>query len=110
VRDGKLIALASTQLKRASVAPDLPTMSEAGLKGFDTSVWSGLLAPAGTPPDVIAKLARATNEALKSPDVTEPLKKQGIDLLGGTPQEFADYIRSEIAKWTRVVAAAGMKQ
>lgn len=110
VREGKLIALASTQLKRASVAPELPTMAEAGLAGFDTSVWSGLLAPAGTPPDIVGKLARATNEALKSRDVIEPLQKQGIDMLGGTPQEFADYIRSEIAKWTRVVAAAGMKQ
>jgi tripartite-type tricarboxylate transporter receptor subunit TctC len=110
VQQGKLIALASTQLKRASVAPDLPTMEEAGLKGFDTSVWSGLMAPADTPRDIVQKLARATNEALKSRDVIEPLQKQGIDMLGGTPQEFADYIRSETAKWTRVVAAAGMKQ
>ena len=110
VQEGKLIALASTQLKRASVAPDLPTMEEAGLKGFDTSVWSGLMAPAGTPPDVIDKLARAINEALKSRDVIEPLQKQGIDVLGGTPKEFADYVRSETAKWSRVVAAAGMKQ
>ena len=110
VQEGKLIALASTQLKRASVAPDLPTMEEAGLKGFDTSVWSGLMAPADTPRDIVQKLARATNEALKSRDVIEPLQKQGIDMLGGTPQEFADYIRSETAKWTRVVAAAGMKQ
>jgi tripartite-type tricarboxylate transporter receptor subunit TctC len=110
VQEGKLIALASTQLKRASVAPDLPTMEEAGLKGFDTSVWSGLMAPAGTPPDIIDKLARAINEALKSRDVIEPLQKQGIDVLGGTPKEFADYVRSETAKWSRVVAAAGMRQ
>ena len=110
VQEGKLIALASTQLKRASVAPDLPTMEEAGLKGFDTSVWSGLMAPVSTPPDIIDRLARAINEALKSRDVIEPLQKQGIDILGGTPQEFADYIHSETAKWRRVVAAAGMKQ
>jgi tripartite-type tricarboxylate transporter receptor subunit TctC len=110
VQEGKLIALASTQLKRASVAPELPTMQEAGLKGFDTSVWSGLLAPAGTPRETVDKLARATNEALKSRDVTEPLQKQGIDILGGTPEEFAAYIQSEIAKWTRVAAAAGMRQ
>ncbi len=110
VRAGKLIALASTQLKRASVAPDLPTMAEAGLKGFDTSVWSGLLAPAGTPPEVIDKLAREINKAIKSPDVIEPLKKQGIDLLGGSPKEFTDYIHSEIAKWSRVAVAAGMKK
>jgi tripartite-type tricarboxylate transporter receptor subunit TctC len=109
VQEGKLTALASTQLKRASVAPDLPTMDEAGLKGFDTSVWSGLMAPAGTPADNVDKLARAINDALKSRDVIEPLQKQGIDMLGGTPKEFADYVRSETAKWSRVVAAAGMK-
>src|SRR5262245_29643249 len=109
VHDGKLIALASTQLKRASVAPELPTMSEAGLAGFDTSVWSGLMAPAGTPREVIEKLARATNDALKSPAVIEPLHKQGIDMLGGTPEEFAAYIRSEIAKWERVTKAAGLR-
>jgi tripartite-type tricarboxylate transporter receptor subunit TctC len=110
VREGKLIALASTELKRASVAPELPTMAEAGLAGFDTSVWCGLLAPAGTPREIVDKLARATNEALKSRDVIEPLQKQGIDMLGGTPEEFAAYIQSEIAKWTRVAAAAGLKQ
>ena len=109
VHDGKLIALASTQLKRASVAPELPTMSEAGLAGFDTSVWSGLMAPAGTPREVIDKLARATNDALISPDLIEPLQKQGIDVLGGTPEEFAAYVRSEIAKWERVTKAAGMR-
>jgi len=110
VREGKLIALASTQLKRASVAPELPTMAEAGLPGFDTSVWSGLLAPAGTPREAVDKLARAINEALRSRDVIEPLQKQGIDILGGTPEEFAAYIQSEIAKWTRVAAAAGLKK
>jgi tripartite-type tricarboxylate transporter receptor subunit TctC len=110
VREGKLTALASTQLKRASVAPELPTMSESGLAGFDTGVWSGLLAPAGTPREVIDKLARATNDALKMRDVIEPLQKQGIDMLGGTPEEFAAYIKSEIAKWERVTKAAGMRQ
>src|SRR5262249_50096884 len=98
------------QLKRASVAPELPTMVEAGLPGFDTSVWSGLLAPAGTPREAIDKLARATNEALKSPDVIEPLQKQGIDMLGGTPEELVAYILSESAKWMGVAAAAGMRQ
>ena len=110
VREGKLIALASTQLKRASVAPELPTMAEAGLPGFDTSVWSGLLAPAGTPREAVDKLARAINEALRSRDVIEPLQKQGIDILGGTPEEFAAYIQSEIAKWSRVAVAAGLKK
>ena len=110
VQSGRLIALATTQLKRASVAPDLPTMSEAGLKGFDTGVWFGLLAPAGTPRDVVERLAQATNDALKSRAVVDPLQKQGIDVLGGTPGEFAAYIQSEIAKWSRVAEAAGLKQ
>jgi len=110
VREGKLIALASTQLKRASVAPELPTMSEAGLTGFDTGVWTGLLAPAGTSREVVDKLARATNAALQMRDVIEPLQKQGIDMLGGTPEQFAAYIKSEIVKWERVTAAAGLRQ
>lgn len=110
VQSGRLIELATTQLKRASVAPDLPTMSEAGLKGFDTGVWFGLLAPAGTPRDVVERLAQASNAALKSREVIDPLQKQGIDVLGGTPDEFADYISSEIAKWSRVAEAAGLKQ
>jgi tripartite-type tricarboxylate transporter receptor subunit TctC len=84
-------------------------MSEAGLKGFDAGVWTGLLAPAGTPRVVVDKLARATNDALKSRDIIEPLQKQGIDILGGTPEEFAAYIRDEIATWTRVAAAAGLR-
>jgi tripartite-type tricarboxylate transporter receptor subunit TctC len=67
------------------------------------------MAPAGTPADNVDKLARAINDALKSRDVMEPLQKQGIDMLGGTPKDFADYVRSETAKWSRVVAAAGMK-
>ena len=70
----------------------------------------GLIAPAGTPRVIVDKLARATNEALKSRDIIEPLQKQGIDMLGGTPEEFADYIRSETATWTRVAAAAGLRQ
>jgi tripartite-type tricarboxylate transporter receptor subunit TctC len=109
VREGKITALASTQLQRTSIAPDLPTMSEAGLKGFDSGVWTGLLAPAGTPREVIERLARATNAAVKMPDVIAPLQKQGIDMLGSTPEEFAAYIGSEIAKWARVAEAAGLK-
>jgi tripartite-type tricarboxylate transporter receptor subunit TctC len=110
VQSGNVIALASTQIKRASAAPDLPTMDELGLKGFDTGVWFGLYAPAGTPQVIIDRLSQSANEALRSEDVQRTFKTQGIDALGGTPQEFAVYIKSEIAKWARVVEAAGIKR
>ena len=110
LHSGTLIALASTQIKRASAAPDLPTMDELGLKGFDTGVWFGLFAPAGTPQAIIDRLSRSANEALRHEDVRRAFKSQGIDALGGTPQEFAAYIKSEIDKWARVVEAAGIKR
>jgi tripartite-type tricarboxylate transporter receptor subunit TctC len=105
---GKLEALASTELRRTSAAPALSTMDEAGLPGFDTSVWFGLLAPAGTPPQLIATLNRAINEALASEDVLARLRAQGMDPLGGTQQDFAHTIASETDKWARVISAAGL--
>jgi tripartite-type tricarboxylate transporter receptor subunit TctC len=109
VTDGKLKALASTQIKRTSVAPNLPTMTEAGLAGFDTSVWFGLLAPAGTPQEVVTKLNHAVNDALASDDVRALLRVQGMDPLGGTPETFARMIVSETEKWARVITAAGLQ-
>jgi tripartite-type tricarboxylate transporter receptor subunit TctC len=109
VSDGKLKALASTQIKRTSVAPDLPTMTEAGLAGFDTSVWFGLLAPAGTPQEVVTKLNHAVNDALASDDVRALLRAQGMDPLGGTAETFARMIVSETEKWARVITAAGLQ-
>src|SRR5262244_1654189 len=85
VEKGQLKAIAVTQLTRAGIAPDVPTMAEAGLPGYDIGLWFGLLAPAGTPRDVIDKLARVTNEALKSDDVATALRAAGLDPLGGTP-------------------------
>lgn len=110
VKEGKLKALATTQLQRAGVAPDLPTMSEAGLKGFDTGLWFGLMAPAGTPKDVVDKLNKATNAALKSPEVADALKKQGMDILGGSSEDFARYIQTETDKWAGVAKAAGLQK
>ena len=107
---GKLKALATTQPKRAAMAPDLPTMAEAGLQGYDAGIWIGLLAPAGTPREIIDKLARAANEALQSNEVLTPLRAQGIDPLGGSPDEFTRYIASEMKKWETVIAAAGLKK
>jgi tripartite-type tricarboxylate transporter receptor subunit TctC len=110
VAEGKLLALASTAMKRASVAPNLPTMAEAGLPGFETGLWFGLLAPAGTPRAIIDKLAAAANEALQASEVMAPLRPQGIDPLGGTPEEFARYIAAETQKWADVAKAAGLKK
>jgi tripartite-type tricarboxylate transporter receptor subunit TctC len=110
VNEGRLTALASTGLQRASAAPDLPTVSESGVPGFDTSGWFGLLAPAGVPRDVIERLAHATNEAAKSPDVITSLRPLGYDMEGGTPEEFAAFIRADLDKWSRVAAATGLKR
>jgi tripartite-type tricarboxylate transporter receptor subunit TctC len=110
IESGALKALASTQLKRAAVAPNLPTMSELGLKGFDTRIWMGLLAPAGTSRDVVDKLSRALNEALKSQEVASGLNRLGMDPLGGTPEEFQAFIADETKKWTAVALAAGLKK
>ena len=107
IAEGRLVALASTGLHRASAAPDLVTVSEAGVSGYDTSGWFGLMAPAGTPRDIIERLADASNAAAKLPDVIATLKLQGFDIIGGSPEEFAAFIRDDLAKWTRVAAAAG---
>jgi tripartite-type tricarboxylate transporter receptor subunit TctC len=110
VREGKLIALAATEAKRAAIAPDVPTMGEAGLTGFDTGLWFGLLAPAGTPRDAIDRISGAVNDALKAEAVVNALRPQGIDLLGGTPDEFTRYIASEMKRWDTVAQAAGLKK
>jgi tripartite-type tricarboxylate transporter receptor subunit TctC len=100
-------ALAVTTLKRTKVLPDIPTMDEAGLKGFDASTWHGLVAPAGTPPQVITALHDAAIRALRDPGVEASLGKLGVDIVGDTPQEFQAYINSEIPKWTAIVKASG---
>jgi len=110
VRDGKLVALATTEKKRAAIAPEVPTMGEAGLPGFDTGLWFGLLAPAGTPKAAIDRINAAANQAIKSEQVIKALQPQGIDLLGGTPDEFKRYIASEMERWDKVARAAGLKK
>lgn len=110
VTGGKLKALATTQPKRLAMAPDLPTMAEAGLQGYDAVVWMGLLAPAGTPREIVDKLARAANEALQSNDVLAPLRAQGFEPIGGSPDEFGRYIDNELRKWSNVAIAADLKK
>ena len=104
VEAGKLKAFAVAQSKRASIMPDVPTLAEAGMEGFDAGIWIGLLAPAGTPPAIIEKLSAAANDALNTEAVRTGLKRQGTDPLGGTPKEFADFIRTDIAKWGAILA------
>ena len=110
VTGDKLKALATTQPKRLAMAPDLPTMAEAGLQGYDAVVWMGLLAPAGTPREIVDKLARAANEALQSNDVLAPLRAQGFEPIGGSPDEFGRYIDGELRKWSNVAIAADLKK
>jgi tripartite-type tricarboxylate transporter receptor subunit TctC len=110
VKAGELVALAVAQSKRSAIAPDVPSMAEAGLPGFDTAVWFGLLAPAGTPPEIISVLSREVNAALKADEVIAPLRAQGMEPIGGSPAEFATHIGNEIAKWTPVVDAAGLRK
>ena len=103
IQQGSVKALATSEAKRASVAPDLPTISEAALPGFDTGVWFGILAPTGTPTPIIDSISRATNEALKDPKVLKQLNTQGLDALGGSPEDFRRFIRSETERWARVI-------
>jgi tripartite-type tricarboxylate transporter receptor subunit TctC len=107
IKSGQVRALAVTTRKRTAILPDLPTMDEAGLPGFEASTWHGLVAPAGTPDDVIKTLNEAAVKALHDPEVQSSLGKLGVDIVADTPQEFAAYIKSEIPKWTAIVKASG---
>jgi tripartite-type tricarboxylate transporter receptor subunit TctC len=109
VQAGKMRPLAVTSLKRISVLRDVPTLDESGLKGFDSVAWNGVLAPAGTPKEIIARLNAEILRILSLPDVREHLSSQGADPVGGTPEQFAALIRGEIRKWAKVVKDSGAK-
>lgn len=109
-KEGKLVALASTEAKRTVSAPDLPTMREAGLPDFETGLWFGLMAPAGTPKAVIDKLNAAGNEALKADEVGKALAPLGIDLVGGSADDFSKYLDNELKRWSDVATAANLKK
>ena len=108
IKSGLVRPIAVTTLKRFSLMPDLPTVAESGLPGFDATTWHGLVAPAGTPKDVIATLHRAMVEGLKDPETQKRLADLGVEVTPDSPEEFAAYIRSEIPKWTAVVKSAGV--
>jgi tripartite-type tricarboxylate transporter receptor subunit TctC len=105
---GKIRPLATAAKKRCAALPDVPTMAEAGMPDFDTSLWFGLLAPAGTPRPVIEKLAVAAGQALHTQLAIETLSKQGYEPLDAGPDEFAVYMRSEITRWSGVARSAGL--
>jgi tripartite-type tricarboxylate transporter receptor subunit TctC len=109
IKGGQLRPLAVTTLKRTPILPDVPTIDELGIKGFDATTWHGLVAPAGTPPDVIKILHHAVVEALKDPGVEHSLDELGVDVASDTPEQFEAYIHSEIPKWAAVVKASGAK-
>jgi tripartite-type tricarboxylate transporter receptor subunit TctC len=110
IAEGKLKAIAVTTAQRASIAPDVPTIAESGLPGYDLGLWFGLLAPAGTPAPIVEKLNTIANAALKSPDVVEPLHKIGMEIIGGSPDDFRRYIEAEVKKSTEVAIAANIRQ
>jgi tripartite-type tricarboxylate transporter receptor subunit TctC len=109
IKEGKVRPLAVTTLTRTAVLPDIPTMDELGIKNFDATTWHGLVAPARTPSEVIETLHRALAATLDDAVVKSSLADLGVDIIGGTPGNFAAYIRSEIPKWRAIVKASGAK-
>ncbi|MGZ8197762.1 MAG: tripartite tricarboxylate transporter substrate-binding protein, partial [Burkholderiales bacterium] len=109
VQSGKIRGLAVTTANRSKLVPDLPTVSEAGLKGFEANNWYGVVVPAKTPRPIIDRLNREFTAVLNMPDIREVLFKQGLDAAPGTPEAFGAYIKSETAKWAKVIKIAGAK-
>ncbi|HYC44581.1 MAG TPA: tripartite tricarboxylate transporter substrate binding protein [Burkholderiales bacterium] len=109
VRSGKLRAIAVSGLKRSPALPQVPTVNESGVKGFEVTGWYGAFVPAGTPQDIVARLHKEIVRALSQPDVKDRLSREGADLVGNSPREFDAFVRSEIAKWAKVVKLSGAK-
>jgi len=109
VRSGKLRALGVTSSKRVATASDVPTVAEGGVPGYESLQWYGLLAPTGTPKEIIARLNREAVAVLRNPDIMTRLANDGTEIVAGTPEEFGAYIRAETDKWAKVVKAAGIK-
>jgi tripartite-type tricarboxylate transporter receptor subunit TctC len=109
VATGKLRALAVATPKRSPIAPDLPTIAETGLIGFEATAWQGLVGPAGMPPDVVKRLNEAFNKVMAMPAIREKLIGGGLDPVGGTPEQFGRFIGSEIGKWAKIAKDVGAK-
>ncbi len=108
VRSGKLRALGVTTARRSPAAPDIPTIAESGLPGYDVTTWHGLVAPAGTPREIVNRLHDEVVKALNSPEVRERFAANGIDPVSSTPEEFGAFMKAEIKKWSETVKAAGV--
>ncbi len=109
VRSGKVLALATTTAKRSPLTPEIPTMSEGGIKDFEMATWYGMLAPAGTPPELVSKIQRDSARVLSDAATRERLTKMGVDLVLNTPEEFKAYLQSEIARYTKIIRENGLK-
>ncbi len=109
VKSGKVTPIATTRLKRSPAYPNLPTVAELGYPGFDVSTWYGLMAPAGTPAEIVAKLNREVDRILTLPEVKEKLNSVGAEDGGGSPEQFGKFVRDEIAKYSKIVKEAGVK-
>ncbi|MBI3918491.1 MAG: tripartite tricarboxylate transporter substrate binding protein [Betaproteobacteria bacterium] len=109
VKAGKLRALAAANAKRLAQLPDVPTFAESGVSGMEAGLWYGMLAPKGTPREIINRLNAAINKTLQQPDVRERFAASSVETVGGTPQEFGSYVASEIKRWGQVARAAGIR-
>jgi tripartite-type tricarboxylate transporter receptor subunit TctC len=110
IRNGRLRGLGVTSAKRSAVAPDLPTLAEAGVPGYEATQWYGVLAPAGTARDLIVRLHGELSRILQLPDVKSRFAADGVEVVGDTPERFSQYIRAEIVKWAKVARDAQIKQ
>ncbi len=108
VRDGRLRALGVASMKRSALLPDVPTLADT-VAGFEAAAWQGVMVPAKTPADIVARLNTEVNKALQHPEVRTKLALQGAEVLGGTSAEYASYLRSEIPRWAKAVKDSGAK-
>lgn len=108
IKDKRMNLLAVTTPQRMSLFPDVPTVAESGMPGFEAGAWQGMMLPAGTPAEIVRKLNAAINVALKDPQVLEKLARQGTEVLGSTPEEYSAYLQKELKRWQDVVAATGL--
>ena len=109
IKDGKTRLLAVTTAQRSKILPDVPTVAESGLPGYEAMPWLGFVAPAGTPAAVVGKFHAELMEVLKEPEVQEKFRSLGLDIIGDTPQEFGEFIKKDIVKWAKVIKESGAK-
>jgi tripartite-type tricarboxylate transporter receptor subunit TctC len=109
IRSGKLNAIAVTSLKRAEVMPELPTVDESGLRGYAATSWQGVLAPAKTPPEIIARLNQELSKVLRTPEMRTRMSELGLEIVSSSPEQFAQHLRSETEKYAKIVKESGAK-